>query len=388
MLDRVISATLLVHVRSLASRNPPSQHNANAFVRLIVMLPYALIRPLLFSLDPELAHRITFDALSSLRQGGLASLFRQRIADDPREVMGLRFPNPVGLAAGLDKDARHIDTLADLGFGFIEVGTVTPRPQQGNPKPRLFRLPQAQALINRMGFNNNGVQALVERVRASKFYKRGGVIGINIGKNATTPIEQATDDYVHCLKHAYEVASYIAVNISSPNTKDLRRLQYGDELDALLSRLDSERQRLADAYKRRVPIAVKIAPDLDVDDLTSLAATFERHSIDAVIATNTTLSRTSVQGLPFSNEVGGLSGLPVEDASNRIIATLIELLGDRIPIIGVGGIFSGESALRKIDAGAKLLQIYSGLIYEGPKLIRSCVDAVRSRQSVTAAGDH
>ncbi len=292
--------------------------------------------------------------------------------------MGITFPNPVGLAAGLDKDGAYIDGLAALGFGSIEIGTVTPRAQPGNPLPRMFRLPQANAIINRMGFNNGGVDAFVANVQASRFFQnKEGVLGLNIGKNADTPIERAADDYLHCLEKVYPYASYVTVNISSPNTKNLRQLQGGSELDSLLSTLKDAQQRLADKHKRYVPIALKIAPDIDGEQLKTIAATLLHHRMDAVIATNTTITRNAVKGLAHADETGGLSGAPVFEPSNRVIAALKAELGDGLPIIGVGGILSGEHAKAKMDAGASLVQLYTGLIYRGPSLIRECATALR-----------
>lgn len=340
-------------------------------------LLYALARPLLFTLDPEAAHNLTLPALRRAAKLGLTSLCSQP-APDPRTVMGITFPNPVGLAAGLDKDGAYIDGLAALGFGFIEVGTVTPRAQPGNPMPRMFRLPQAKAIINRMGFNNGGVDAFVANVRASRFYQdKQGVLGLNIGKNATTPIENAADDYLHCLEKVYPYASYVTVNISSPNTKNLRQLQGASELDALLARLKDAQQRLADQHQRYVPLTLKIAPDLDEEQIGNIAAALLRHKIDGVIATNTTLSRDAVQGLPHADEAGGLSGAPVFELSNAVIRGLKRELGDAIPIIGVGGILRGADARAKIDAGAQLVQLYSGLIYAGPALVKDCAAALR-----------
>ena len=293
--------------------------------------------------------------------------------------MGIRFPNPVGLAAGLDKDGACIDGLAALGFGFIEIGTVTPRAQPGNPKPRMFRLPQANALINRMGFNNGGVDAFVRNVQASRFYQdKQGVLGLNIGKNADTPIERATDDYLTCLEKVYPFADYVTVNISSPNTKNLRQLQQASELGALLSALKQAQHSLADRHGRYVPIALKIAPDLDAEQITTIADSLMQHQIDAVIATNTTTTRDAVQGLAHADEAGGLSGAPVLPLSNRVISALRAELGDTIPIIGVGGILSGADAREKMLAGASLVQVYTGLIYRGPALVSECVQALTS----------
>jgi dihydroorotate dehydrogenase len=340
---------------------------------------YALARPLLFSLDPEEAHNLTLPALRRAASLGLAQLLRRPLPD-PRNVMGISFPNPVGLAAGLDKDGAYIDGLAALGFGFIEIGTVTPRAQPGNPKPRMFRLPEAHAIINRMGFNNGGVDAFVRNVQDSKFYQnREGVLGLNIGKNADTPIEQAADDYLICLQKVYPYASYVTVNISSPNTKNLRQLQGASELDALLAMLKAAQQRLADQHKRYVPIVLKIAPDVDAEQVKNIADALLRHRFDGVIATNTTISRDAVKGLPHAEEAGGLSGAPVLAASNEVIRALKAELGDAMPIIGVGGILSGADARAKVEAGASLVQLYSGLIYRGPALIRECADALRRK---------
>ncbi|TFW06128.1 quinone-dependent dihydroorotate dehydrogenase [Oxalobacteraceae bacterium OM1] len=340
-------------------------------------LLYALARPLLFSLDPEAAHNLTLPALKRAAQLGLTRVCA-RPQDDARTVMGIRFPNPVGLAAGLDKDGAYIDGLAALGFGFIEVGTVTPRGQPGNPQPRMFRLPAAKAIINRMGFNNHGVDAFVANVQASRFYQdKQGVLGLNIGKNADTPIERAADDYLRCLDKVYPYASYVTVNISSPNTKNLRQLQGGSELDGLLAQLKDAQQRLADRHKRYVPIALKIAPDVDGEQIKTIAAALLRHKIDAVIATNTTITRDAVKGLPHAEEAGGLSGAPVFELSNQVIRDLKSELGDAIPIIGVGGILSGADAAAKVAAGASLVQLYSGLIYRGPALVRECAAALR-----------
>nr|WP_245176237.1 quinone-dependent dihydroorotate dehydrogenase [Cupriavidus sp. AcVe19-6a] len=328
-------------------------------------------------MDAEDAHHFTLNNLLRAHRMGLAGCLGNKIADDPRTVMGVRFPNPVGLAAGLDKDGAYIDGLAAFGFGFIEVGTVTPRAQPGNPRPRMFRLPQADALINRMGFNNGGVDAFVANVKASRWKAEGGVLGLNIGKNADTPIERANDDYLYCLERVYPHASYVTVNISSPNTKNLRQLQGASELDSLLSTLKDAQQRLADQHKRYVPLALKIAPDLDADQIGNIGDALVRHKIDGVIATNTTISREAVKGLPHAEEAGGLSGRPVFEASTRVVRALHAVVGDAVPIIGVGGIFSGADARAKIDAGAKLVQVYSGLIYRGPALVRDCAAALR-----------
>lgn len=340
-------------------------------------LLYSLLRPALFAMDAEAAHDLTLPALRRAHALGLLRCLPQPSAT-PQNIMGLRFPNPVGLAAGLDKDGRYIDALAALGFGFIEIGTVTPRAQVGNPKPRMFRLPAAHAIINRMGFNNGGVDAFVANVQASQFFQnKAGILGLNIGKNADTPIDKATDDYLHCLQKVYPYASYVTVNISSPNTKNLRQLQGADELDHLLATLKQAQQKLADQHQRYVPLCLKIAPDLDSEQAKTIAAALLRHQIDGVIATNTTITREAVQGLPHGTEAGGLSGAPVFELSNQVIRTLKTELGDAIPIIGVGGILSGADARVKKQAGASLVQLYSGLIYKGPALVSECVAAMQ-----------
>ncbi len=338
---------------------------------------YAAARPFLFSLDPEAAHNLTLPSLKRAAACGLTRLLGKPAAD-PRKVMGIEFANPVGLAAGLDKDGTYIDGLAALGFGFIEIGTVTPRAQPGNPKPRMFRLPQANAVINRMGFNNGGVDAFVANVQSSKFYQnKEGVLGLNIGKNADTPIERAVDDYLICLDKVYPYASYVTVNISSPNTKNLRQLQGASELDALLGSLKDRQKKLADKHARYVPLLLKIAPDVDSAQIRNIADALLRHGIDGVIATNTTISREAVKGLEHAEETGGLSGSPVFDASNTVIRALKTEVGDALPIIGVGGIMSGEDARAKLDAGASLVQLYTGLVYRGPALIHDCATALR-----------
>ena len=340
-------------------------------------LLYALARPLLFSMDPETAHNLTLPWLKRAAALGLTGLIAKP-QPDPRKVMGITFPNPVGLAAGLDKDGAYIDGLAALGFGSIEIGTVTPRAQAGNPQPRMFRLPAANAIINRMGFNNGGVDAFVSNVQASRFYQdQQGVLGLNIGKNADTPIERAAEDYLHCLNKVYPYASYVTVNISSPNTKNLRQLQGASELDALLSQLKDAQNRLADQHKRYVPVTLKIAPDIDNEQVKTIAEALMRHKIDGVIATNTTIKRDAVKGMEHGAEAGGLSGAPVFELSNQVIRALKAELGDALPIIGVGGIFSGQDARAKIAAGASLVQLYSGLIYRGPALVRECAAALK-----------
>ena len=326
---------------------------------------YSLSRPLLFQLDPERSHDLTLKSLKWLGRPASALLPKSPNCQ-PRQVMGLTFTNPVGLAAGLDKNGAYIDGLAALGFGFIEVGTVTPRPQPGNPKPRLFRLPQAEAIINRFGFNNLGVDKLIENVERAR-YK--GILGINIGKNFDTPNDRATDDYLICLRKVYPYASYVVVNISSPNTKNLRQLQERDALAGLLSALKSEQANLAQKHGRYVPIALKIAPDLESEQVAEIAVLLLEHGMDGVIATNTTLSREAVAGLRHAEEAGGLSGAPVRDKSIIVIRQLAQHLRGQIPIIGVGGILSGEDAREKMEAGASLVQVYSGLIYCGPRLI-------------------
>lgn len=341
-------------------------------------LLYALARPFLFAIDPEAAHNLTLPALRRAAALGLTSSI-VKPAHDPHTVMGITFPNPVGLAAGLDKDGAYIDGLATLGFGSIEVGTVTPRAQPGNAMPRMFRLPQANAIINRMGFNNGGADAFVANVRASKFYQnKEGVLGLNIGKNADTPIERAVDDYLICLEKVYPYASYVTVNISSPNTKNLRQLQGASELDALLSQLKDAQQRLSDQHKRYVPIALKIAPDMELEQIQTIAQALLHHKMDGVIATNTTINRDAVKNLKYANETGGLSGAPVFEASNKVIRALKSELGDALPIIGVGGILSGSDAQAKIAAGASLVQLYTGLIYRGPALIKECAAALHA----------
>jgi dihydroorotate dehydrogenase len=338
---------------------------------------YSFLRPWLFCLDPERAHNLTLSNMDRAYRWGLLERFVTQPAPDPRSICGITFPNPVGLAAGLDKDGKHIDALGALGFGFLEIGTVTPRPQPGNPKPRMFRLPEAQALINRMGFNNDGVDACVARVRRSRYWQNGGVVGLNIGKNASTPIEDAASDYVLAMKAVYEIASYITVNISSPNTQNLRALQGEEMLRSLLGSLDVAREELSDRFGVRKPLFLKIAPDLDVADINLIADLLLEFGLDAIIATNTTVSRTVVAHLEHGNEAGGLSGAPVRAASTEVIKTLKARLGNDLPIIGVGGILSGQDAQEKVSAGASLVQIYSGLIYRGPDLVSECVSALR-----------
>ena len=343
---------------------------------------YPLARSFLFRLDPELAHELTFGKLEYAAAFGLMRLVAHRAADLPVQAMGLTFRNPVGLAAGMDKNAAHIDALGSFGFGHIEVGTVTPQPQPGNPKPRLFRIVPAQALINRMGFNNDGVERFVANVRRQqRFRAAGGILGLNIGKNATTPIERAADDYVAALEAVYPHADYVAVNISSPNTKDLRSLQGKRELVALLSALAEQRRRLEERHGRRVPLAVKIAPDLDDAAIPPLADVLVEHGVDGVIATNSTIRRDEVQGLPHAEESGGLSGRPLRERATEVVHRLASHLQGKLPIIGVGGIITGADAVEKLQAGAVLVQIYTGFIYTGPDLIADCIEAIRAAQA-------
>ncbi len=342
-------------------------------------LLYPFARQALFALDAEVAHHLTLDNLRRANAFGIGSLLAPAIPDDPCTVMGLTFRNPVGLAAGMDKNGAYIDALANLGFGFIEVGTVTPRPQPGNPKPRMFRIPAANALINRMGFNNDGLDVFIENVRRSTFRtRRRGILGLNIGKNADTPIERATDDYLIGLAGVYPHADYVTINISSPNTKNLRDLQGADPLNGLLAALKRRQSELADQHGRYVPLAVKIAPDLDLAQIDIVAEALLAHRIDGVIATNTTLSRDGVAGMPNADEAGGLSGAPLARASSKVVDALRRRLGEGFPIIGVGGIVSGSDARARRDAGAQLVQVYSGLIYRGPSLVSECAKALRS----------
>lgn len=347
------------------------------------LIPYALTRPVLFSMDPEAAHDLTIDMLARTQNTPLAWSYCQGRVDDPVTLAGLKFPNRVGLAAGLDKNARCIDGLGAMGFGFVEVGTVTPVAQPGNPKPRMFRLPAANALINRLGFNNDGLDAFIANVQRATFRRKSGMpmlLGLNIGKNAATPIERATDDYLIGLAGVYPHADYVTINISSPNTKNLRALQSDEALDGLLGAIAARREQLARQHGKRVPVFVKIAPDLDEEQVKVIATTLQRHGMDGVIATNTTLARDAVQGLPHADEAGGLSGAPVLEASNRVIRQLRAALGKDYPIIGVGGILSAQDALSKIEAGADLVQIYTGLIYKGPELVREATLAIKNRR--------
>ncbi len=361
------------------------------------LLPYALARPFLFSLDPETAHELTLHALAGIQGTPLQLAYCAGRVEDPIELAGLTFPNRVGLAAGLDKNARCIDGLGAMGFGFVEVGTVTPLAQSGNPKPRMFRLPKAQALINRLGFNNEGLDAFIANVKRSSFYRHRQnpdatkaapmLLGLNIGKNAATPMAHATDDYLACLDGVYPYADYVTVNISSPNTKNLRALQSDEALDGLLGAIAQRRETLAVQHgksngqrggvPRRVPIFVKIAPDLDESQVGVIAAALKRHGMDGVVATNTTLSRDAVHGQAHADETGGLSGAPVLAMSNRVITQLRTALGKGFPIIGVGGVMSAEDAVSKIRAGADVVQIYTGLIYKGPGLVKQAADLIK-----------
>ena len=349
-------------------------------IKRMLTVPYALTRPFLFGLDPETAHDLTLGSIARLQNTPAQCLWAQPRVDDPVSIAGLRFPNRVGLAAGLDKNGRCIDGLGAMGFGFIEVGTVTPKAQAGNPKPRIFRLPAKNALINRLGFNNGGLDAFIANVqRAHSFRAAGGIVGLNIGKSAITPIEFAVDDYLIGLNGVYAHADYVTINISSPNTRNLRELQGDAALDALLSTLQTRRVELAQQHGRTVPMFVKIAPDLGTEQVDVIAQALRKNGIDGVIATNTTVARDAVQGLPYAGEVGGLSGGPVLEASNRIIRLLRSALGTGYPIIGVGGVLSGADARAKIEAGADLVQIYTGLIYRGPELVNEAAAALAQR---------
>ncbi|MFL6660946.1 MAG: quinone-dependent dihydroorotate dehydrogenase [Rhizobacter sp.] len=342
----------------------------------MALVPYALARPFLFGLDAEAAHDLTLGALARIQHTPLVCTVAQARVDDPVTLAGLRFPNRIGLAAGLDKNGRCIDGFGAMGFGFVEVGTVTPRPQPGNPKPRVFRLPEAQALINRLGFNNEGLDAFIANVQRAHFRERGGILGLNIGKNATTPIERAADDYLAALDGVYPHADYVTVNVSSPNTKNLRSLQSDAALDALLAAIHRRDDELAQRHGRRVPIFLKIAPDLDAGQVRLIAAAVKAHGMAGVIATNTTVARDAVKHLPHGDEAGGLSGAPVFEASNRVIAQFRAALGPRVPIIGVGGVMRGGDAVAKIEAGADLVQLYTGFIYRGPALVSEAARAL------------
>ena len=336
---------------------------------------YPIARSALFALDPEVAHHLALRALQKIEKHHLAGLFASRLSA-PREVMGLKFDNPVGLAAGLDKNGEYIDALAAMGFGFIEVGTVTPRPQPGNPKPRMFRLKEHEALINRLGFNNQGLDAFVANVQRAQF---NGVLGLNIGKNFDTPMDSAVDDYVTCLKGVYPFASYVTVNISSPNTKGLRDLQAAEQLHKLLTTLKAEQARLARKHKKHVPLVLKIAPDLDLKSIREIAALMLESGFEGIIATNTTVSRDAVRDHPLAKESGGLSGKPLFSPSTEVLRELVKALKGNIPVIGVGGIMSAADAMAKVNAGASLVQIYTGFIYRGPDLIRDAVKTIAAK---------
>ena len=340
------------------------------------LIPYPLARPFLFGLDPEQAHDLALGALAAVQRTPLVCAVAQERVADPVTIAGLRFPNRVGLAAGLDKNGRCIDAFGAMGFGSVEVGTVTPRAQPGNPKPRIFRLPEAEALINRLGFNNDGLAAFVANVRQARFRQSGGILGLNIGKNASTPIERAADDYLACLGGVYPHADYVTVNISSPNTQGLRDLQGEASLDALLGTLQSRRRELAEEHRRAVPLFVKIAPDLGPGEVEAIAAALARNGVDGVIATNTTLARDAVTGHRHASEKGGLSGAPLSAASDRVIALLRGFLGPRFPIIGVGGVTNAATARAKRAAGADVVQIYTGFIYAGPTLVTQVARAL------------
>ncbi|QMT32436.1 quinone-dependent dihydroorotate dehydrogenase [Alysiella filiformis DSM 16848] len=333
---------------------------------------YEILRPLIFKMDAEQAHHLALGALNRAHALGMLPIVPNHTR--PTKLMGLDLPNPIGLAAGLDKNGAYINALADLGFGFIEIGTVTPRPQEGNPKPRLFRLAEHEAIINRMGFNNLGIDHLIHNVQQAQF---NGILGINIGKNATTPIENATDDYLICLEKAYAHASYITVNISSPNTKNLRDLQGGNELNKLLGSLKNRQAQLHTSHGKYVPLAVKIAPDLDANQIAEIAQIVLQNEMDGVIATNTTTDKTVLGNHPLAQEQGGLSGAPVREKANAVLHNLVQHLGGKVPVIGAGGVLSGSDAKEKLALGATAVQVYSGMVYRGTDLVRECVNAVR-----------
>ena len=345
---------------------------------------YGLARPLLFNLDPERAHALTLQALEVVYRSGLNPLLSRRPEPLPTKVFGLTFPNPVGLAAGLDKNGAHIDALLALGFGFVEVGTVTPKPQAGNPRPRMFRLPEHQAVINRLGFNNDGVDALVRNVERAR--RTHGLLGINIGKNKDTPNESAADDYLYCLERVYPLADYIAVNISSPNTAGLRELQEEQALRRLVGTLREAQEKLGARHGKRVPMLVKIAPDLNDDDIAAAARVLSELQVDGVIATNTTVARINVQGAQHAEEAGGLSGKPLMGQSTMVLRMMRTRMPESIPLIGVGGILSGADAVTKMAAGASLVQSYTGLVYRGSELVRECVEAIRRRKEAPSRG--
>ena len=345
---------------------------------------YGLARPLLFNLDAERAHALTLQALEAAYRSGLNPLLSRRPDPLPTKVLGLTFPNPVGLAAGMDKNGAHIDALLGLGFGFVEVGTVTPKPQAGNPKPRMFRLPEQQAVINRLGFNNDGVDALVRNVQRAR--RKDGLLGINIGKNKDTPNESAADDYLHCLERVYPLADYITVNISSPNTAGLRELQEEQLLRRLIGTLREAQEKLGAQHGKRVPMLVKIAPDLSDHDIEAAARVLSELQVDGVIATNTTVGRIGINGARGASEPGGLSGKPLMGQSTLVLRMMRTRMPESIPLVGVGGILSGADAATKTAAGASLVQCYTGLVYRGPELIRECVDAIRRRKEAPARG--
>lgn len=344
------------------------------------LIPYSLTRHILFQMDAETAHERMLDGIAHTQNTLLQNAYTRKQVDDPIELAGLRFPNRVGLAAGLDKNARCIDGFGAMGFGFVEVGTVTPKGQPGNPKPRIFRIPEKNAVINRLGFNNEGLDAFLHNVAQSK-KRKTILLGLNIGKNAATPITNATDDYLTCLNGVYPHADYVTINISSPNTQNLRTLQSDEALDQLLGAIAARREILQQQHGKRIPIFVKIAPDLNSAQISVIAASLRYHAMDGVIATNTTLSRDAVKGLPHAEEAGGLSGTPVFDASNRVITQLRATLGEKFPIIGVGGIMTAADAVAKIRAGADVVQIYTGLIYTGPELVRDAALAIKAMRS-------
>ncbi|MFE0500600.1 quinone-dependent dihydroorotate dehydrogenase [Lysobacter soli] len=346
---------------------------------------YGLARPFLFGLDAEAAHGAALNALEVAYRTGAGALLSRRPTPLPTRAFGLTFPNPVGLAAGLDKNGAHIDALMGLGFGFVEIGTVTPRAQEGNPKPRMFRLPEHEAVINRLGFNNGGVDVLVRNVERAK--RRHGLLGINIGKNKDTPNDSAEDDYLFCLERVYPLADYVTVNISSPNTAGLRELQEEQALRRLVGTLREAQERLAGVHGRRVPMLVKIAPDLTDNDVEAAARVLGDLHVDGVIATNTTISRVGIEGSPLANEAGGLSGKPLLGQATAVLRMMRTRLPESIPMIGVGGILSGADAAAKMAAGATLVQCYTGLVYRGPALIKECVEAMRRRKEAPSRGN-
>ncbi|HEU4991554.1 MAG TPA: quinone-dependent dihydroorotate dehydrogenase [Luteimonas sp.] len=345
---------------------------------------YGLARPFLFGLDAERAHGLTLCALERAHRAGMDALLAPKPAPLPTKLLGLTFPNPVGLAAGLDKNGAHIDALLALGFGFVEVGTVTPRPQPGNPKPRMFRLPKQQAVINRLGFNNEGVDALVRNVGRAQ--RKGGLLGINIGRNKDTPNDFAEGDYLQCMEKVYPLADYITVNISSPNTAGLRELQEEQALRRLVGTLREAQERLGAKHGKRVPMLVKVAPDLSDDDVDAAGRVLSDLQVDGVVATNTTIARTGVEGERHAGEAGGLSGAPLMEPSTAVLRRLRSRLPEAIPMIGVGGIMSGADAAKKMAAGANLVQLYTGLVYRGPALVAECVDAMRRRKEAPSRG--